>query len=152
MTATDPLPAMKKRIEGWVASTHTKGDRADDPAGRDSEDEPSVPVAAYGSLPATRLAPPVNVHVELSKAPPGASSYLAKSNHGANGRLAAERLQALRPTTFACAAETIGVRRAGAPNMHAIETVLIKRRTELVIGPLHGSENVDPPASRCLSD
>jgi hypothetical protein len=74
VTATDPLPAMKKRIEGYVASTHVRGDRADDPPGRDSEEEPSVPVAAYGSLPATSLAPPVNVQVELSKSPPGASS------------------------------------------------------------------------------
>jgi hypothetical protein len=117
-----------------VASTHVKGDWADDPAGRDSEEEPRVPVAAYGSLPATRLAPPVNVHVELSKSPPGASSYLAKSNHRANGWLSAEASQALRLTndvgltTFAGASETIGARRAVTPKVHAIETVLIKRR------------------------
>jgi hypothetical protein len=46
LTATDPLPAMKKRTEGYVASTHVGGDCADDPVGRDSEDEPRVPVAA----------------------------------------------------------------------------------------------------------
>src|SRR5262245_61659136 len=66
LTTTDPWPAMKNRIEGWVASTHVKGERADDPAGRDSEEEPRVPVAAYGSLPATSSARLVNVHVELS--------------------------------------------------------------------------------------
>jgi hypothetical protein len=45
---------MKKRIEGYAASRHVTGARADDPAGRDSEEDPSSPVAAYGSLPATR--------------------------------------------------------------------------------------------------
>lgn len=46
LTATDPCPEMKKRIEGYVASTHVGGDWATDPAGSDSEEEPSVPVAA----------------------------------------------------------------------------------------------------------
>jgi hypothetical protein len=73
-TATDPVPAMKKRIEGYVASTHVRGDLADDPCGTDSEKEPRVLVTAYGSLPATRLAPPYKVHVDFSKAPPGTSS------------------------------------------------------------------------------
>src|SRR4051812_19685612 len=74
LTATDPVPAMKNRIEGRVASTHVRGDRADEAAGRDSEKEPRVLVAAYGSLPATSSAPRAKVHVELSKSPPGASS------------------------------------------------------------------------------
>jgi hypothetical protein len=65
---------MKKRIVGYAASRHVRGARADDPAGKDSEEEPRWPVAAYGSLPATSSAPPVNVHEELSKSPPGASS------------------------------------------------------------------------------
>jgi hypothetical protein len=65
---------MKNRIDGSVASTHVGGDWADDPPGRDSEEEPTVPVTPYGSLPATRCAPPVRVQVELSKSPPGASS------------------------------------------------------------------------------
>src|SRR5438309_10342598 len=60
LTATDPLPAMKKRIDGYAASTHVTGDLADDPAGKDSEEEPRWPVAAYGSLPAISSAPPVN--------------------------------------------------------------------------------------------
>jgi hypothetical protein len=65
---------MKKRIEGYPASTHVEGDCADDPVGKESEEEPRVPVAAYGSLPATSLPPPVKVHLDLSKSPPGASS------------------------------------------------------------------------------
>jgi hypothetical protein len=73
-TATDPLPATKKRIEGSVTSTHVTGDWADEPLGSESEEEPRVPVTAYGSLPATSLAPPVMVHVAVSKSPPGASS------------------------------------------------------------------------------
>src|SRR5262245_5497842 len=139
VTATDPWPAMKKRIEGWVASTHVNGERADDPAGRDSEEEPGAPVAAYGSLPATSSARLVNVHVELSKSPPGESSYFAKSSHGINGWLSCVRLQALRRakdvglTTFACAPDTTGANRAVAPKAHAIATVLRKRRAELII-------------------
>jgi hypothetical protein len=149
---------MKKRTEGWAASTHVKGDWADDPAGRDSEDEPKVPVAAYGSLPATSSALPVNLHVELSKSPPGASSYLAKSNHRANGWLSAESLQLSRLTedveltTLACALETIGARRAVAPKAHEIETLLRKRRTDLIIGPSTGAEVCPPAALNRSSD
>jgi hypothetical protein len=46
VTITDPVPPMKKRTDGYAASTHVEGDCADDPAGSDSDEEPSVPVAA----------------------------------------------------------------------------------------------------------
>jgi hypothetical protein len=62
LTATDPVPEMKKRTVGYAASTQVDGDSADEPAGRSSDQEPSEPVAAYGSLPGTRCAPPLNAH------------------------------------------------------------------------------------------
>jgi hypothetical protein len=46
VTATDPVPEMKKRTVGYAASTHVEGDSADEPAGSARDQEPSVPVAA----------------------------------------------------------------------------------------------------------
>jgi hypothetical protein len=37
---------MKKRTVGYAASTHVEGDCADEPAGNDNDQLPSVPVAA----------------------------------------------------------------------------------------------------------
>src|SRR5262249_29851578 len=82
LTATEPFPAMKKRTDGSAASTQVAGDCADEPAGSVSDQLPCVPVAAKGSLPGTRRAPPLNVHAGFSKSPPGASSYEARSAQG----------------------------------------------------------------------
>lgn len=46
VTATTPVPAMKKRALGYAASTHVGGDCADEPAGSVSDQEPIEPVAA----------------------------------------------------------------------------------------------------------
>jgi hypothetical protein len=45
-TRTDPAPAMKKRSVGSLASRQIVGELAEPPAGSDSEEFPSVPVAA----------------------------------------------------------------------------------------------------------
>src|SRR5215208_1907474 len=44
LTATDPVPAMKKRTVGYRKSTHVGGDCADEPAGSVSDQMPTLPV------------------------------------------------------------------------------------------------------------
>jgi hypothetical protein len=46
VTATTPVPAMKRRALGYAASTHVGGDCADEPAGSLSDQQPGEPVAA----------------------------------------------------------------------------------------------------------
>ena len=55
--------------------TQVNGDVAEAPAGRLSEDAPTLPVTPYGSEPLTRCAPPLSVQPESepSKSPPATS-------------------------------------------------------------------------------
>src|ERR671915_170126 len=63
------------------------GERAEAPAGMESERVSAEPWTLNGSLPDTTFAPPASCQRELllSKSPPGASVYAAGSSHRRNG-------------------------------------------------------------------
>jgi hypothetical protein len=140
LTAAVPDPVTKKRRVGFAASTQVWGDCPEEPAGKESESAPNVPVAAKVSLPATRLAPPLSVQGELvksefSKSPPGASSYEASSPHGANGWLTAAELQGVRLIRAAPATEAEQPSETAAPSAQPTEAVPRILRAELTKDP-----------------
>jgi hypothetical protein len=130
------------RTSGYAASTQVVGEVAEEPAGRESEVWPRVPVAAKGSPPETIAAPPDSDQVELSKSPPGASSYQLLSAHGVNAWLSGAALQGLRLIGPACARLVGSATRAvalSAPTVERRPTSLVGREvTDLLLWAVLG--------------
>src|ERR687897_2037855 len=127
---------MKKRGVGYRASTHVRGDRADDPAGSLSDQLPTFPVAAYGSLPGTRCAPPSSAQPGCSKSPRGESSYHARSAQGTNGWRSTDVSHVVGSSTSARAADGGSASTAARASADKVDRLPRKRGPYLDMGRL----------------